>query len=229
MVEQRRDQVVAEVRRDSPRSCSCEGRRAPRPRACPGGRHRASGRRRRRTGSWARIGARSGLAGIRVTDEAAGDRDDRMADQVGRDERRRGAPTIAGEGRERVRQAVDPRAVGPQHRRARRRAGSNAKPPRTVLTGMEPELERGHDPEVPAAASKAPQQVRVVAVPGPDHLPAGGHDLRADEVVAREAVSAQQPADAAAQGESRRRRSTGSGRPSSRGRAPPSRRPARAT
>src|SRR5215510_11229901 len=56
--------------------------------------------------------------------------------------------------------------------------------------------ERGYDAEVAAPTAKAPKQVLIRM----DHATVGGDQLRADQVVAGEAVLADQPTPAAAQG-----------------------------
>ena len=66
---------------------------------------------------------------------------------------------------------------------------------------MQPELERRHDAEVPAAAAQRPEQILVLVLARDERLPVGRDDLGRDEVVAREADAARQVADAAAERE----------------------------
>ena len=66
---------------------------------------------------------------------------------------------------------------------------------------VEAELEGRHDPEVPAAATQAPQQLGSLGRARPDDAPVGEHDLGADHVVGAQPVPASQPAHAAAEGE----------------------------
>jgi len=66
---------------------------------------------------------------------------------------------------------------------------------------MQAVLERGDDPEVPAAAAQAPEQVRVLLGAGRHALAVGGDDLGAEQVVARRPVLARDPAESAAEGE----------------------------
>ena len=64
---------------------------------------------------------------------------------------------------------------------------------------LKPELERRRDPEVPAGAAHAPEQVRLLGL-ARAHEPAVGRDeLDRGEVVDREAELSLQPADAAAE------------------------------
>ena len=67
--------------------------------------------------------------------------------------------------------------------------------------GMEPELERGRDTEVPTAAAQRPVQILVFVRVRRHRLPVGRHDDRGQQVVARQAHAAGEIADPAAQGE----------------------------
>ena len=62
-------------------------------------------------------------------------------------------------------------------------------------------LERCDDPEVSATASKSPEEIGVLGTTGRPHFAVGGDDLARQEIVDRHAVSADQPADAAPEGE----------------------------
>jgi hypothetical protein len=66
---------------------------------------------------------------------------------------------------------------------------------------MKPELERGHDPEVPAGTAHAPEQLRLLRVAGTDEPPFGRHELHGTNVVDGQPEPPLQPADAAAQRE----------------------------
>ena len=59
-------------------------------------------------------------------------------------------------------------------------------------------LEGRHDAEVPAAAAKSPEQVRVLVLVGYFDLTVSGHDLGREQVVDGQAVGAGQVADPAA-------------------------------
>jgi hypothetical protein len=59
------------------------------------------------------------------------------------------------------------------------------------------ELERGHDPEVPAASPQRPEQIRVLVGVGAHLLAIGSYQLGRCDRVAGESVAAAQPADAA--------------------------------
>ena len=103
--------------------------------------------------------------------------------------------------------------VGRRRRRSRAsRAGSCARVLERVEdaakatigpSGVEREGERGDDPEVAAAAAERPEQVGVRVGRRRAHLAVGAHDLRLDDVVARQAVLAAQPAVAAAERQAR--------------------------
>ena len=66
---------------------------------------------------------------------------------------------------------------------------------------MQPELERGRDAEVAAAAAQPPQQLGVLVLAGVHELAVGGDDVGGEQVVAGQADLAHQPADAAAERE----------------------------
>ena len=72
-------------------------------------------------------------------------------------------------------------------------------PPTIVPTVVEAVPEAGDDPEVAATAADRPEQVRVVVGVDEPDLAVGGHDLRGEQRVDREAVLAHQVADAAAE------------------------------
>ncbi len=66
---------------------------------------------------------------------------------------------------------------------------------------LEPELERGRDPEVPAGAAQAPEQLRLVGLARPDEPAVGGDELDRGEVVDREPELTLQATDAPAEGQ----------------------------
>ena len=68
---------------------------------------------------------------------------------------------------------------------------------------MEPEREVDDHAEVTAAATKCPEEVGVLALVGADDAPVRGHDRCGEQVVERQAVDADQVADAAAEREPR--------------------------
>ena len=68
------------------------------------------------------------------------------------------------------------------------------------------DLHRRHDAEAAAAAAQRPEQVRVVVGVDAAQAPVGGHDLDREHAVGGQAVLAREPADAAAEACSRRRR-----------------------
>ena len=67
--------------------------------------------------------------------------------------------------------------------------------------GVQPELELGHDPEVPAAAPQPPVELGVLVLGRADHLAVGGDHLEGHDVVAGQAVLPRQPAHAASERE----------------------------
>jgi hypothetical protein len=67
--------------------------------------------------------------------------------------------------------------------------------------GMEPELERGDDPEVPPSTADAPEQLELVRRAGPHDAAVGEDQLRRQEVVAGKAESPRQVAVAPAERE----------------------------
>ena len=73
----------------------------------------------------------------------------------------------------------------------------------TGANGMQLILEGGHDPEVPAAAPHAPEQVRMRGGTGREELAVGGDDIDGEEIITDETVLPREPAQAAAQGEAR--------------------------
>ena len=66
---------------------------------------------------------------------------------------------------------------------------------------MKPELESRHDSEVSAAPAEGPEEVLVLLLARRQNLPVGSHYFGAEEVVAREAGSSREVADAASEGE----------------------------
>src|SRR5687767_3419418 len=68
---------------------------------------------------------------------------------------------------------------------------------------MESELEARDDTEIPTAATERPEQVGVLGRAGAHHLTSRGHDLRGLEVVDGHTVFAAEPAESAAEGQSR--------------------------
>ena len=83
-------------------------------------------------------------------------------------------------------------------RRPGRRSGPRR---RSARRGCSVELELGDDPEVAAAAAQPPEELGVLGLARVHEPAVRGDDVGADEVVAREAVLAHQPADAAAERE----------------------------
>ena len=67
---------------------------------------------------------------------------------------------------------------------------------------VQPERERGHDPEVAAASTEPPEQVGVLVRVGDHDAAVGGHDLGLDQVVSCQAAAPLDPAAAAAQRQS---------------------------
>ena len=66
---------------------------------------------------------------------------------------------------------------------------------------MEPEQERGHNPEVAAAAADRPEELRVALGIGRDELARCQDDVRLEEAVDGQAEAAAQVADAATEGQ----------------------------
>ena len=62
---------------------------------------------------------------------------------------------------------------------------------------LEVELEPRRDPEVPASAPEAPEQVRLLALARADEAPVRGDDLDGGQVVDRQPEAALEPADPA--------------------------------
>ena len=84
--------------------------------------------------------------------------------------------------------------------------------------GTHPEVERGHDAEIPAAAAPAgPVQILVLLRPAPVQHAVGRHDVDHGHLVTRQPVGAGKDADAPAQGQPgdahRRARSSGQQEP----------------
>jgi hypothetical protein len=70
-----------------------------------------------------------------------------------------------------------------------------------AIERMEPELERGHDPEVRAGAADAPEELRMLVLAGADQVAVGRDQLDGEEVVDRQPEPTLQPAHAAAEGQ----------------------------
>jgi hypothetical protein len=68
-----------------------------------------------------------------------------------------------------------------------------------ALERMEPELEHRDDPEVRAGTAQAPEELRLLLFARADEAAVGGHELRREWVVDRQAEPALQPAHAAAE------------------------------
>src|SRR6185437_16360982 len=66
---------------------------------------------------------------------------------------------------------------------------------------MEAELELGYHPEVPAAAAKTPEQVRVLRFARAQDLAISGYDLEAGDVVACQSNPPGKPAHAPTEGQ----------------------------
>ena len=66
---------------------------------------------------------------------------------------------------------------------------------------MEPVLQTCHDPEVPAAAAERPEEVRVPVRIDLEAFPVRGHELNGEQIVDRQAVLADEPADASSEGQ----------------------------
>jgi len=68
-----------------------------------------------------------------------------------------------------------------------------------VLDRVQPELQRGHQAEVAAAAAQRPEEVRVLPLAGHQETAVGGHHVGRDQVVAGEPVATAEIAHAAAE------------------------------
>jgi hypothetical protein len=66
---------------------------------------------------------------------------------------------------------------------------------------VQAQRQRGGDPEVGPGPAQAPEQLRVLAGPGPHPLALGGHQLDGEQVVQGQAVPSDQPPDPAAEGQ----------------------------
>src|SRR3954454_2344994 len=64
---------------------------------------------------------------------------------------------------------------------------------------LQPELERGGDPEIPARAAEAPEELRLLGLAGADDPSVGGDQLDRDQVVDREPVVPLEPTDSPAE------------------------------
>ena len=67
---------------------------------------------------------------------------------------------------------------------------------------VEPEVEPGDDPEVPAGATDAPEQLGLLGLARPDDAAVGGDELDRGDAVERETEPSLQPADATAERQS---------------------------
>src|SRR4051794_24040450 len=83
-----------------------------------------------------------------------------------------------------------------------RRVGQDA-PVQVGSERLEPELERCRDPEVPAGAAEAPEELRLIRLRRPNESAVGGDELDGCEVVDREAEMPLQSTDAATEREAR--------------------------
>ena len=92
--------------------------------------------------------------------------------------------------------AVPAQDLGRLVAREEDRTGEDRRP-----DAMEPELEGGHDPEVPAPAAKTPVQLRVLVLAGAHEPTVRRDEVRRLQVVAGQAVLAHEPADPAAERE----------------------------
>lgn len=146
---------------------------------------------------------RDPLARPRIAWVERGDDDDRLAAQRLRERRdvrqapqhNIGAEILGGGGHEVAPAAEDVPRLG---QRVDRRAEEDLRPDR-----VKAELERGHHPEVAAAAAHGPEEVGVLVRAGGPQPAIGGDDVDRDEVVAAEAMLSAQMAVAAAQREAR--------------------------
>ena len=90
----------------------------------------------------------------------------------------------------------------PHLARGRHGVGANAameiRPERVQI-----ELEGRHDPEVPAGAAHAPEQLRLLRLAGADETPVGSDELDRADVVDREPEMALEPPHATAEGQAR--------------------------
>ena len=66
---------------------------------------------------------------------------------------------------------------------------------------MEPVLQTCHDPEVPAAAAERPEQIRVPLKTDLEAFSVRGYELGGEQIVDRQAVLADEPADASSEGQ----------------------------
>ena len=142
--------------------------------------------------------------GLGVGDRAgvhAGDRDRGLPAQLVRD------AVLVGRGQEDVGERdlvrrVDHEVAEAPQRLASLRARVEHEPAEDLGPDrVQRELERGHDAEVAAAAAQRPEQLGMLVGGGADRLAARGHELDGEQVVAREAVLALEPAGAAAERE----------------------------
>src|SRR2546423_713020 len=71
---------------------------------------------------------------------------------------------------------------------------------------MQPEFERGCHTEVATAAAQPPEKARVLSLACDDAFPIGTNQIHGDQVVTCETVDAHQPAEAAAERQTRNTR-----------------------
>ena len=84
------------------------------------------------------------------------------------------------------------------------RSATSADQPRiTGPSGVQPELELGHDAEVAARAPHPPEEIGVLVLARLDQLAVGGDDIDGEQLIDRQAPLAHQPADAAAERQAR--------------------------
>ena len=123
--------------------------------------------------------------------------------QLVRDERQGGRLAVNDDRHQLVRRVRDPVAVEAQHfRRVPHRPHDRARQ-HGRAEGHEVELELGDDPEVAAAATEAPEEVRVLVGGRLHELAVCGDDVDPAQLVDRQAVLAHDPADPAAERQAR--------------------------
>ena len=132
---------------------------------------------------------------------AAGDRHDRHAVQLRRDDRERRGHPVDDDRRELVRHVGDPIAIEAQDVRGLLHGPEDRPRHHHGPERVEAELEFGDDPEVAAAAPNTPEQLGVLLLAGLHELPAGGDHVHGHELIDGEPVLAHEPSDAAPEGE----------------------------
>ena len=146
-------------------------------------------------------GRRTSLALVRVAGvehDQSGDglAAGRFGDEVGgrrREQREPAADLVGGVGHE---VAVEAQQLGGGRARVQDHPRVDDRADR-----VQPELERGHDAEVAAAALEAPEQLGVLVGARAHDAAVGGHDLGGQEVLARRSERPLEPARAAAEGQ----------------------------